>query len=103
MLESYRQRGAMMTEEHTGSSRRNSSWVRQQQLMPKGNNNECQELDDDEDDQPGALQARISVYLKEFNKAKNLQFILGYQKGGRLSCVAKGHCLDINQAGHRGN
>ena len=57
--------------------------MRQQQLMEK-KDNLLSKLDEKQGKASEELYAHISNYLHEFNKGKNYQFVLGYQKGGGI-------------------
>jgi outer membrane protein len=57
--------------------------MRQQALMQK-KDDLLSRLDEKQGKSSEELYARISNYLHEFNKGKNYQFVLGYQKGGGI-------------------
>lgn len=57
--------------------------MRQQRLMDK-KDQMLSKLDELQAGSSEELYTRLNSYLKEFNKDKNLQFVLGYQKGGGI-------------------
>jgi len=92
--ESYRQHGAMMTEDQRQKTEEQLV-MRQQQLVQK-EKSMLSKLDEEQDAINEQLFKNLSNYLKEYNKDKNYQFILGYQKGGGI--LLANDSLDITES-----
>ena len=92
--ESYRQHGAMMTEDQRQKTEEQLV-MRQQQLVQK-EKTLMTKLDEEQEAINEQLFKNLSGYLKEYNKDKNYQFILGYQKGGGI--LLANDSLDITQS-----
>lgn len=80
--EEYQQRGGMMTDAQRQQTEE-QLMMRQQQLMQKEKSSMAK-LDAEQSQINETLYNNLSGYLKEYNKGKNYQFILGYQKGGGI-------------------
>ena len=91
--ENYRQRGAMMTEAERQKTEQQLV-MRQQQLVQK-EKSMMSKLDEEKDAINEQLYKNLTGFLKDYNKEKNYQFILGYQKGGGI--LLANDSLDITQ------
>jgi len=92
--ESYRQNGSMMTNEQRQRTEEQLV-MRQQQLVEK-QKMQMSKLDDEQESINEELFKKLTGYLKVYNKEKNYQFILGYQKGGGI--LLANDSLDITQS-----
>jgi outer membrane protein len=92
--ESYRQHGAMMTDEQRAKTEEQLV-MRQQQLVQK-EKTLMSKLDDEQAAINEQLFKNLTGFLKEYNKDKNYQFILGYQKGGGI--LLANDSLDITES-----
>jgi outer membrane protein len=91
--ESYRQRGGTMTEEQRQKTEEQLV-MRQQQLVQK-EKTMMSKLDEERDAINEQLYKNLTGFLKDYNKEKNYEFILGYQKGGGI--LLANDSLDITQ------
>jgi outer membrane protein len=92
--EAYRQHGSMMTDEQRQKTEE-QLMMRQQQLVAK-EKTLMSKLDEEQDAVNQELFKKLTAYLKEYNKGKNYQFILGYQKGGGI--LLANDSLDITKS-----
>ena len=91
--ENYRQRGAMMTDAERQKTEEQLV-MRQQQLVQK-EKSMMSKLEEERDAINDQLFKNLTGFLKDYNKEKNYQFILGYQKGGGI--LFANDSLDITQ------
>jgi outer membrane protein len=91
--ENYQQRGALMTDAQRQQTEE-QLMMRQQQLMQK-EKTLLSKLDDEQEKINETLHNNLTTFLKDYNKGKNYQFILGYQKGGGI--LLANDSLDITQ------
>jgi outer membrane protein len=80
--EEYQQKGALMTDAERQKTEE-QFMVRQQSLMKK-KDEMVEKLDDEQAKFSEELYAKLTAYLKDYNKDKNYTYILGYQKGGGI-------------------
>lgn len=78
----YQDRAATMTENER-AKKEEELMMRQQTLMKK-KDEMLGSFDQKQDKFNEQLYAKLSSYLREYNKGKNYTFILGYQKGGGI-------------------
>ena len=81
-VESYQRRAPGMTDIQR-QIEEEQLMMRQQKLMER-KDELLDKLDDEQAKSSEQLYNRLSTFLKEYNKDKNYQFILGFQKGGGI-------------------
>mgnify|MGYP001796400092 CR=1 FL=1 len=78
----YQDRAATMTAGER--SKKEDELMQRQQSLVKKKDDLLGAFDEEQSKFNEQLYAKLSSYLKEFNKGKNYTFILGYQKGGGI-------------------
>jgi outer membrane protein len=78
----YQDRAATMTENER--AKKEEELMQRQQALMKKKDDMLGSFDEEQSKFNEQLYAKLSAYLKEFNKGKNYTFILGYQKGGGI-------------------
>ena len=81
-IEEYQQTAGGMTDQQRKTKEEDLT-LRQQQFVSR-RDEALARLDKEQEKSQEELYDKIGKYLKEFNKDKNYQFILGYQKGGGI-------------------
>ncbi len=81
-IEEYQQTASGMTDQQRQTKEEGLA-LRQQQFVSR-RDEALARLDKEQEKSQEELYDKIGMYLKEFNKDKNYQFILGYQKGGGI-------------------
>lgn len=93
-IESYQQRGAAMSEQDRAKEEERLG--RKQQAFMEARKQIISNLEDEQDQLQDSLHNRLVSYLKEMNKSKNFQFILGFQRGSGILLASDS--LDITKA-----
>lgn len=78
----YQERAATMTD--TERAKKEEELMQRQQTLMKKKDDMLGAFDEEQSNFNEQLYAKLSTYLKEYNKGKNYTFILGYQKGGGI-------------------
>jgi len=78
----YQDRAATMTENER--AKKEEELMQRQQTLMKKKDDMLGAFDEEQSKFNEQLYAKLSSYLKEYNKGKNYSFILGYQKGGGI-------------------
>lgn len=81
-VEAYQQRAESLTPSQR-QQMEESLMMRQQQLVQQ-KERLLGQLDEEQGRYSDSLYYRLSAFLKEFNKGKNVQFVLGFQHGGGI-------------------
>ena len=90
----YQEKGASMTERERASIEEDLG--RKQQQFVDYRKNITGSLEDEQDQLQDSLHNNLVSYLREMNKGKNFQFILGYQRGSGILLASDS--LDITKA-----
>lgn len=93
-ITNYQKIGGNMTEEQR--AREEERLGRKQQELVQYRQTIIDQLSKEEDQLQDSLHRHLVSYLKEMNKTKNFQFILGYQKGSGI--LLANDSLDITKA-----
>jgi len=78
----YQDRAATMTQSER--AKKEEELMQRQQTLMKKKDDLLGAFDEEQSKFNDQLYAKLSSYLKEYNKGKNYTFILGYQKGGGI-------------------
>ncbi len=78
----YQDRAALMSENER--AKKEDELMQRQQSLMKKKDDMLGAFDHEQGKFSDDLYAKLSSYLKEYNKGKNYTFILGYQKGGGI-------------------
>lgn len=97
-IEEYQQQAVGMTDLQRQQKEEQLS-IKQQQYLQR-RDEALAKLDEEQNKSSEELFVRLGTYLKEFNKGKNYQFILGYQHGGGI--LFANDSLNITQQVIRG-
>lgn len=81
-IEEYQQQAVGMTDMQRQQKEEQLAMKQQQYLERR--DEALAKLDEEQSRTSEELYDRLAMYLKEFNKDKNYQFILGYQRGGGI-------------------
>jgi outer membrane protein len=81
-VETYQQNAATLTPAQRQQAEE-SLMMRQQQLVQR-KEQLLDQLDQEQARYSDSLFQRLTAYLKEYNKGRNIHFVLGYQRGGGI-------------------
>jgi outer membrane protein len=92
-ITNYQKRGATMTEQQRAEEEERLG--RKQQQLVQYRQTIIDQLSKEEDDLQDSVHNHLVSYLRELNKTKNYQFILGYQRGSGI--LLANDSLDITK------
>ena len=81
-IEEYQQQAVGMTDQQRQQKEEQLSFKQQQYLQKR--DDATAKLEEEQNKSSEELYEKLGAYLKDFNKGKNYQFILGYQRGGGI-------------------